>query len=135
MSMGSESEATRAFCAAAEKRGCKVQVLAGSMFQSGVPDRYFLSRSGRHRWLEFKLKSWKKPPGSTGWLALFGSQARASQDEFVRAICGRDSEGARVCVAHEEDALWVLYKPGLRPHYVLEEGVRGREAILKWVTA
>jgi len=128
-----ESEATRAFSAAAEKRGCKTQVLAGSLYQTGVPDRYFLSASGRHCWLEFKMWSRKTLPERIGWLALFGSPRRAAQDEFVRAICARDPDGARVCVAHPEGEMWALYRPGERPEYELDNAVRGRDGILHWI--
>lgn len=130
--MGRETEATRIFCEDAARRGAFTQVMAGSLFQTGVPDRYILSRVGRHVWLEFKYWDRVMLPERIAWRPLFGSDKRAAQDDFVRAVYARDPQGAAVCVAHPDPERWALYVPTDRPDYV--RGMVGRAAILHWVT-
>ena len=129
--MGQETEATKEFCEDAERRGAFTQVMAGALFQVGVPDRYILSKAGRHTWLEFKHWTRVTLPDRIGWRPLFGSDKRAAQDEFVRAVYARDPQGGAVCVAHPDPKRWALYVPTDRPDYV--RGITGRAAILQWV--
>lgn len=123
-----ESTATTALMRDLRKVECHVQKLAGSFYQTGVPDLYVLNARGRHVWIEMKYAV-RKPSDVIGWLTLFGSRGRALQDEFTRAVCERDPLGACVVVAHPE--LWALYQPIDRPKYKL--CVTGRDAVLEWI--
>lgn len=132
MSRTPESLATRVLLSELGRAGCFTRKLAGSLFQSGVPDVYVLTPGGKHLWLEVKRSQRSTPwPDRLNWLTLFGRRDAGSQDEFIRAVCAKDPDGARVVTIHDSDDLWALYAPCERPEYSLT--AVGREEVLQWI--